>query len=181
MRILSGLRTHPNNSLVLKWHSSSLSHRTIQFFRLACLIFSGVSIWGFFAIRGGYADECGGDGGEWVALGLGIAFGLCGLFLLIETHTTIEPDQRKVWRESVFLGWLVLFPRSFDFSDFKAVLIRCDVDSESAWDTFFLGLKRQNGRRLWARYWSVPHESPCEPAEALADELARTLGIPVER
>ena len=182
MRILSGIRAHSTDSLVLEWHSTSLSRRTIQFFRLACLAFFAGGIWGFIAIRRSYADDdCSGRGGEWVALVFGIIFGLCGLFLLIETHTTIESNQRKVWRESIFLGWLVLFPRSFDFSDFKAVLIRRVVDPEGAWDTYFLGVKRVTGRRLWVQYWNVAHKSPCEQAQALADKIALDLGIPVER
>ena len=181
MRILSSIRTHPTDSLVLKWHSASLSRRTIQFFRLACLVFSAVSFWGFFAIRHNYADDCGGSGGEWVGLGLGLIFGLAGVFLLIETITTIDLSQRKVWREPVFLGWFVLFPRSFEFSDFTAAIVRCDVDSEGAWDTFFLGLKRANGRRLWIQYWNVSHKSPCEQAREFADKIAHALGIPIEK
>lgn len=182
MRILSGIRTDPADSLVLKWHSASLSRRTIQFFRMSCLTFSAVSFWGFFAIRNNYtSDDCSGAGGEWIGLVLGLIFGLAGLFLLIETITTIDLSQRMVWREPAFLGWFVLFPRSFDFSDFTAVIVRGDVDSEGAWDTYFLGLKRVNGRRLWIQYWNVSHKSPCEQAQALADKIAHDLGIPVER
>ena len=182
MRILSGIRNHPTGSLVLKWHSASLSRRTIQFFRMACLTFSAVSFWGFFAIRNNYtSDDCSGGGGEWIGLVVGLIFGLAGFFLLIETITTIDSRQRKVWREPTFLGWFVLFPRSFRFSDFAAVIVRCDVDSESTWDTCFLGLKRTNGRKLWIQYWNVSHKTPCEQAQALADKIAHELGIPVER
>lgn len=161
------------NSQVYQWHSCS--RWAICLYSMACLVFSAGCLFAF-AISSGEELE-----GNRIALVLGVAFGLCAVALSIQVRTIVDQVQRKVTRESMLLGRFVMFRRSFKFDDFKTVLTRCTGDEEGASDTWFVGLRRKSGRRLWIRYWNVPRKSACNEAEWLAERLAGEIGVSVER
>jgi hypothetical protein len=108
-----------------------------------------------------------------------LSFGICGIAFLIPGKTTVDISNRLVSRRLLLFGRLVLFQRNSAFSDFRSVLIRCTPDHDG--DTYFVGLRRLSGRKLWIRYWNVPHGQVCNAASELAASLAKDIDLPIER
>lgn len=182
MQVLAGVHTKAEGPTVFQWNASSVSRDNIFFYRVICLCGFAFGILLFLAIRagsvGGSLDS---SGAEWIPLVIGLVLGFVGANLFIETQTVIDPMRRLVFRQAILLGRIKLFKQVYQFDDFKALILKRTIDPECSSDTILMGLRRNTGRRLWMRYWDIPHQSICEEAEWLATRVAKQIGVQIEQ
>lgn len=109
----------------------------------------------------------------------GYVFLVVGFFALVEQQTRIDTESHKVSREGRLFGWLRLWFTRHPLGDFTAVTCRRFEQAQEN-DTIFIGLRRQSGRVMEVRQFTVANGYPCESAHREAEALARRLGLPLD-
>ena len=102
---------------------------------------------------------------------------LAAFGLLIEQDTRVDADARTVVREGRLLRHFRVWLWRHPFSEFTAVAMKRQPDSDGGNDTLFVGLRRRSGSLMAVCYFYTRIGQPSVEAERVARSLADTTGL----
>jgi len=117
---------------------------------------------------------------RWIVGSFGGVFALAGLAGCIRQRTIVHPDGQIIRQDSRLFGRKTLWSRQYTTHDFEAVILRRIKDGETDGYTYFIGLRKRTGRKIWIRYVDVCDELNIRWVEEIAWDLSRRTGLPFD-
>lgn len=108
----------------------------------------------------------------WLFRLLGSSALVAGVTVFWKTKVVADGSSKVVCVQSRFLGQYVTWQRRFQFADFSAIVLYCDLEARIA----EVYLRKLSGRDLTVRYGSSQGD-----AQWVARRLGEVLELPVQR